>query len=187
MENAINQRLKILIKNKGLNANSFANRIGVSAVVLYNILKGRNNPSYDIFYKILEEFPDVDLNWLVMGQENSNKSLNMVEDKEVTYSPKNNNKSYNLTNDCREIKTELNFTHKILEAKEEVIKKSEILLNTKDELINAKNDLLKMAEDLIQTTKEHLNDKNELFKETMEITKDSLRDKDQIINLLQNK
>ena len=39
-----------------------------------HILNGRNKPSLEIITKICKVFPDVKLNWLVLGENNDNNS-----------------------------------------------------------------------------------------------------------------
>jgi transcriptional regulator with XRE-family HTH domain len=60
----INSRINQIIEKEKLTPNSFANKLGIKATVIYNILKGRNKPSFDIISKILTTFK-VDANWLL--------------------------------------------------------------------------------------------------------------------------
>ena len=67
---SINERFKVLIRQLGLNNNSFAKEVGVSGTVIYNIVseKGRkNHPSFDVLEKVLLAFDNVDANWLIRG------------------------------------------------------------------------------------------------------------------------
>ena len=167
MQSTVNQRLKILIEKLGLNANSFSKEIGLTSnSVVFNILNGRNKPSYELLKKISDRFPTVDTRWLISGETTENEIDNALNDIQATYSKMLSNESNDKKENCLAEKKEIELLYKV---------------------ITAKDELIKMAEDLIKSTKDHLNDNNELFKETLNITKNSLQDKDKIINLLENK
>ncbi len=51
-----------------LNASSFADKIGVQRSSISHLLSGRNKPSLDFILKITEEFPSVDLYWILNGE-----------------------------------------------------------------------------------------------------------------------
>lgn len=61
------KRLEIIFDYYSLNASAFADKIGVQRSSLSHLLSGRNKPSLDFIMKILEEFPDVDLYWILNG------------------------------------------------------------------------------------------------------------------------
>ena len=62
------KRLEIILDYNGLNASSFADKIGVQRSSLSHLLSGRNKPSLDFILKIIEVFPDVDLYWILNGK-----------------------------------------------------------------------------------------------------------------------
>ncbi|WP_395049729.1 helix-turn-helix domain-containing protein [Flavobacterium sp.] len=62
------KRLEIILDYYGLNASSFADKIGVQRSSLSHLLSGRNKPSLDFILKILDVFPDVDLYWILNGK-----------------------------------------------------------------------------------------------------------------------
>lgn len=65
----INERLRLLIRELGLNNNSFAKAIGVNPVVTFNIIEGRKTkPSFDLLEKILFTFDNVNAYWLLKGE-----------------------------------------------------------------------------------------------------------------------
>lgn len=68
------KRLEIILDYYGLNASSFADKIGVQRSSLSHLLSGRNKPSLDFILKILDVFPDVDLYWILDGRGNFPKS-----------------------------------------------------------------------------------------------------------------
>jgi transcriptional regulator with XRE-family HTH domain len=62
------KRLEIILDYYGINASSFADKIGVQRSSMSHLLSGRNKPSLDFVLKILDVFPDVDLYWLLNGK-----------------------------------------------------------------------------------------------------------------------
>lgn len=65
---SIAERFEALIKVlKHDNASGFAAEIGTSTTVIYNILNARNEPSMQIIRKIKERYPQVNLDWLIIG------------------------------------------------------------------------------------------------------------------------
>lgn len=62
------KRLEIILDYYGLNASSFADRIGVQRSSMSHLLSGRNKPSLDFILKISEVFPDIDLYWILNGK-----------------------------------------------------------------------------------------------------------------------
>ncbi len=61
------QRIRNLISAKNLTASAFADRIGVPRSTISHVLSGRNNPSLELVQKILDGFPDININWLIRG------------------------------------------------------------------------------------------------------------------------
>ena len=68
------KRLESILDYYGLNASSFADKIGVQRSSMSHLLSGRNKPSLDFVMKILDVFPDVDLYWILNGKGNFPKS-----------------------------------------------------------------------------------------------------------------
>lgn len=64
----IQERIRLLMQSRSLNPTQFADEIGVQRSSISHILSGRNKPSLDIVTKILNRFPDIDSNWLVLGK-----------------------------------------------------------------------------------------------------------------------
>lgn len=60
-------RLEYLMKYYDLSASSFADKIGVQRSGISHLLSGRNKPSLDFVLKLEEEFPEVNLYWLLKG------------------------------------------------------------------------------------------------------------------------
>ena len=76
------KRLEIILDYYGLNASSFADKIGVQRSSLSHLLSGRNKPSLDFILKILEVFPEVDLYWILNGKGTFPKNNTVFEKRE---------------------------------------------------------------------------------------------------------
>lgn len=70
------KRLEIILDYYNLSASSFADKVGVQRSSLSHLLSGRNKPSLDLIMKIVSEFPEVDLYWIINGKGNFPKSEN---------------------------------------------------------------------------------------------------------------
>jgi predicted transcriptional regulator len=67
MKETVNERIKLLITKKELNVNSFSVAINANPQTTHKILKGLNKPGYDYLQSVMLNFPDVDGNWLILG------------------------------------------------------------------------------------------------------------------------
>ncbi|MFV7236748.1 helix-turn-helix domain-containing protein [Flavobacterium sp. ZB4R12] len=76
------KRLEIILDYYGLNASSFADKIGVQRSSLSHLLSGRNKPSLDFILKILDIFPDIDLYWILNGKGTFPKNTEHIDKKE---------------------------------------------------------------------------------------------------------
>lgn len=70
------EKLEKILQYYGLTASGFADRVGVQRSSLSHLLSGRNKPSLDFILKIIEAFPEVDLNWILLDQGTFPKSKN---------------------------------------------------------------------------------------------------------------
>lgn len=61
------KRLEILLDYYSLSASVFADKMGVQRSGLSHLMSGRNKPSLDFVMKIVENFPEVDMYWLLNG------------------------------------------------------------------------------------------------------------------------
>lgn len=66
----INLRIEQILKHYELTASSFADSIHVQRSSISHILKGRNKPSLEFVNKLVQEYPEVDLYWLLYGKGN---------------------------------------------------------------------------------------------------------------------
>lgn len=69
------ERLHIIMEYYELTAAFFAEKIDVQRSSISHILSGRNKPSLEFVLKILKEFPEVELYWLLNGVGNFPKSI----------------------------------------------------------------------------------------------------------------
>lgn len=63
---SINERFKIIIDMLGMNANSFSTELNMRSTAMYNIINGKNKPSYDLLKSIIEKY-NVNPSWLLSG------------------------------------------------------------------------------------------------------------------------
>lgn len=68
---SINEKIRFLREEKGLNGLKTSQALGINATVLHNIEKGRNNPSMDMIVKICNFF-NVSADWLLGLKEERN-------------------------------------------------------------------------------------------------------------------
>lgn len=63
-------RLQKIMEEYELSSSAFAEKIDVGRSSISHLVSGRNKPSLDIILKILDEFPQVEFDWLVRGKGN---------------------------------------------------------------------------------------------------------------------
>ena len=62
------ERLKKVMDHYQLSSAAFADSIGVQRSSISHLLSGRNKPSLDFVVKVLEQYKDVELYWLLNGR-----------------------------------------------------------------------------------------------------------------------
>jgi len=62
------KRIHKIMKKNELNASSFAEAISVGRSSISHILSGRNKPSLELVMNIIQQFPEVDIYWLLNGK-----------------------------------------------------------------------------------------------------------------------
>ncbi|MDC9723370.1 MAG: helix-turn-helix transcriptional regulator [Urechidicola sp.] len=62
------ERLKKVMNHYGLTATALADSIEVQRSSISHLLSGRNKPSLDFVLKVLEEYQEVELYWLLNGK-----------------------------------------------------------------------------------------------------------------------
>lgn len=61
------ERILKFLNKEGISPAIFADEIGVQRSSVSHILSGRNNPSYDFIFKILDRFKNLNAEWLITG------------------------------------------------------------------------------------------------------------------------
>lgn len=61
-------RLKQIIEYYNLSASNFADKIDVPRSSISHLLSGRNKASLDFVIKVVDNFEDVELDWLIYGK-----------------------------------------------------------------------------------------------------------------------
>jgi plasmid maintenance system antidote protein VapI len=67
-------RIIRLMETEGFPSSKFADEIGIQRAVISHITTGRNEPSKDVIIKILERFPDINPDWLLLGRGNMRRN-----------------------------------------------------------------------------------------------------------------
>ena len=62
------KRLEKILDYYGLSATAFSEQIDFNRSTISHLLSGRNKPSLDFVMKVLDEFPEVELFWLLNGK-----------------------------------------------------------------------------------------------------------------------
>ena len=62
------KRLQMILDFYGLSATSFSEKMTVNRSTISHLLSGRNKPSLEFVMKILHNFPEVELYWLLNGK-----------------------------------------------------------------------------------------------------------------------
>ncbi|MBQ3677509.1 MAG: helix-turn-helix transcriptional regulator [Bacteroidales bacterium] len=70
-EFAINDRIAHLISEYGLTNADFAKKLGVPASSISHLLAKRNKPGLNFIMSLLEQYKDIDANWLLTGVRSS--------------------------------------------------------------------------------------------------------------------
>lgn len=128
------KRLEIILEYYNLSASSFADKVGVQRSSLSHLLSGRNKPSLDLIMKIVNEFPEVDLYWIINDQGNFPKSDKIIEEKNINPTIPENIKSV-----LSEEQPDL-FTNKIEDEKNRVFENFENKISNTRFLKNSEND-----------------------------------------------
>ena len=67
-EDSINFRIMKLIEALGISQRKFSMQLGLNPERINNIIKGRNDPGYDVFKKIIETHRNINTSWLILGE-----------------------------------------------------------------------------------------------------------------------
>ena len=64
----MNTRLKQFLAAENISQAQFADTINVVRASVSHVLAGRNNPSYDFIKAIMDNYPDLNIEWLIQGK-----------------------------------------------------------------------------------------------------------------------
>ena len=59
------ERLKLMISHLGITQSEFADKMGIQRSSISHLLSGRNKPGFSFFEKLLETFPEINIEWFV--------------------------------------------------------------------------------------------------------------------------
>ena len=71
----MNTRLKQFIAAENLSQSQFADRINVVRASVSHVLSGRNNPGYDFIKAIMLAYPNLNIEWLMLGKGKMYKTM----------------------------------------------------------------------------------------------------------------
>lgn len=71
----MNERLKQFLAAENISNTQFANTLGVAKASISHILNGRNKPGYDFIQSIIEHYPSLNIEWLLIGKGKMYKGL----------------------------------------------------------------------------------------------------------------
>ncbi len=97
----IQDRIKALVETLARNPNDFSVKIDTPNSQIYNIIRGkRNKPSFDLIVKICRTFPEISLDWLILGEGAMFRSLpspgnaaSQMEEPQISYGSSNKKRS----------------------------------------------------------------------------------------------
>lgn len=67
MENSVLQRLRLFIKSKGMTIKYFSETIETPEGTFKSLFQRNSNPTTELIIKILEKYPKLSVNWLLVG------------------------------------------------------------------------------------------------------------------------
>ncbi len=82
------KRLEKILDYYSLSATAFAEKIDFNRSTISHLLSGRNKPSLEFVMKLLQKFPEVEMNWLLFGKGSFPASASSFENKGSLITPK---------------------------------------------------------------------------------------------------
>ena len=101
------KRLEKILEYYAITATAFAEKLTLNRSTISHLLSGRNKPSLDFIMKVSENFPEVDLDWLVFGKGSFPADAKFSEENVKTQravSPKQESDLFSTENDTSEKK-----------------------------------------------------------------------------------
>ena len=88
MKDSVSTRIVLIIKELGMNVNSFSKAIGLTNnVTIGRIISEEREPGFQVLSKIIQTFDSIDANWLITGKGEIFKRLNNGKEKDKVASP----------------------------------------------------------------------------------------------------
>lgn len=81
----MNTRLQQFLSAEGLTQAQFADTLGVARASISHILAGRNNPGYDFFVNVIRYYPELNMEWLLLGKGKMYKDQTAAPGPSVSY------------------------------------------------------------------------------------------------------
>ena len=72
----MNNRLQRFLDAENITQSQLAERLGVAKASISHILAGRNKPGFDFIQSMAQNYPDLNLDWLIAGKGKMYKSQN---------------------------------------------------------------------------------------------------------------
>ncbi len=123
-ETSINDRVIQVMKLKNMSPSQFADITRINRATISQLTANRNNPSFSTIMSILETFPEIDANWLLLGRKSVAQNIDNQENVNSTQLHQldifNNQQSENQTVNnipVQDIKNEHIFTEGKTESK----------------------------------------------------------------------
>lgn len=83
----MNTRLKQFLAAENISQAQFADSINVVRASVSHVLAGRNNPSYDFIKAIMDNYPQLNIEWLILGKGKMYKDKTSAPAQEPTPEP----------------------------------------------------------------------------------------------------
>jgi transcriptional regulator with XRE-family HTH domain len=80
----MNTRLKQFLSAENISQAQFADTINVVRASVSHVLAGRNNPSYDFIKAIMDNYPNLNIEWLILGKGKMYKERASAPEPELT-------------------------------------------------------------------------------------------------------
>ena len=68
METTVGERIKKILFDNKINATELADKVGMKKQSVNQIINGSMKLTYNFVYGIANNYPDVDLRWLILGE-----------------------------------------------------------------------------------------------------------------------
>lgn len=80
------KRLEKILEYYSISATAFAEKMDFNRSTISHLLSGRNKPSLEFVLKLLQKFPEVEMNWLLLGK--GSFPVISSENKNISITPK---------------------------------------------------------------------------------------------------